>query len=383
MESTIDRLPSKERLSGIELLKILAVVLIIVSHVVQTLSTWRGNVIGYSDYYINVRTPSSDPIRVILTLLRYAGSLGNYIFLCCSFWFLVDKNTTNTKKILRIVLDVFTISVLWLCGMLIGYGPDKLSSQDIIKSLLPLSHANNWFITMYVIFVFISPLLNIIINHIDQKHHLAIALVSFVCIFVVGYFHHFTIANNFTGWITAYFVIACFKRYGQKVCNSTLTNVLILSLTSISFIGFILIMNAYGLKNPDANVDLLKWNKNYGMFDLLIAFSLLNLFNKMKFKNKFINYISSLSLLVYLIHENLLFRTYVRPYFWQLIYKTFGYTYILGWAAIYVVALFAAAVTVSIIYKETLCRLVHLVSDLIYKGLSKVFNFKIKDQKTN
>lgn len=70
----------KERESGIEFLKIIAIAFIIISHVVQTLIE-ENTYITYSDYIIDVSTSSLNPVNIILVLLMHLGQFGNLIFL--------------------------------------------------------------------------------------------------------------------------------------------------------------------------------------------------------------------------------------------------------------------------------------------------------------
>ncbi len=90
------------RESGIELLKIFGILLVVLSHVVQTL----GN-------YVNINYASKSPTILALGVIRLSGNLGNIIFFFCSAWFLVDSKETNTQKVMRMLADIFVISVIW------------------------------------------------------------------------------------------------------------------------------------------------------------------------------------------------------------------------------------------------------------------------------
>ena len=62
-----------ERESGIELLKIFGILLVVVSHVVQTLA-----------HYVNIDMASKSLTILALGVLRLSGNLGNIIFFFCS-----------------------------------------------------------------------------------------------------------------------------------------------------------------------------------------------------------------------------------------------------------------------------------------------------------
>ena len=82
------------RNSGIELVKVIAILLIVCSHVVQTLGG------GNSDYTIDLSTATTDWVRLLITMFRYSGALGNTLFFVCSAWFLLDSKQVSGQKIM-------------------------------------------------------------------------------------------------------------------------------------------------------------------------------------------------------------------------------------------------------------------------------------------
>lgn len=92
-----------ERMSGIELLKIFAILLIVISHVVQTLTS--KSVVFSSDYVIDANKATTSAICFLLALFRYCGQAGNYIFFVCSAWFLIESKKVKAKKIAGMLAD--------------------------------------------------------------------------------------------------------------------------------------------------------------------------------------------------------------------------------------------------------------------------------------
>lgn len=172
-------------------------------------------------------------------------------------------------------------------------------------------------------------------------------------------------------WTTIYFIVAYIKFYMPNFQNDIKMNTIIFMIGITGFIGVIIITNVLGLHISFFAKQLLRGNKDCNPFSILIAISLLNLFKRLKFTNKTINYVSSLSMLIYLIHENYLFRTYYRLAIWQWIYETYGYENILLITIIFVILLFLTSMIVSIIYKETLQKLIAKISMKIYALLEK------------
>jgi hypothetical protein len=374
MEQTITenkQLAIPVRNSGVELLKIIGILLVVVSHVVQTLGTDWSSTLGFNDYYINTGNATRSMVTLIIIILRYSGALGNTIFFTCSAWYLINSNETNTKKIWRMVCDIFVISILWLIPMLFVYRAD-LGIKNIINSIFPTFFSNNWYLTTYIIFGFIYPFINKIIENISQKTHITIASVLFLAYLCINTVYSFPCTSDLLIWISIYFVISYFKKYGTRFCDSTKANVKVLLIGILGNLARILLTNFLGLKIGFFSYRLQHWAKNCNVFFAMTAFSSLNLFRKMSFKSKAINYISSLSLLIYIIHENILFRTFVRPQIWQWIYLNLGYDLILVWILVFVLALFIASAIIASLYKVSLQKLVKIVADKIYSLLTKI-----------
>lgn len=103
----------------------------------------------------------------------------------------------------------------------------------------------------------------------------------------------------------------------------------------------------------------------------MMSIGMFNLVRRVEFRSRFINYIASLSLLTYIIHENLLLRTYFRPQLWVFTYKHFGYSHVLCWVFIWVILIFLFAVLASILYRVFLGRGVSAVSSRLFAALRR------------
>lgn len=372
MEQTVIQKTPKIRKSGVELLKIFGILLVVLSHVEQTLCTQFD---GFS-YKLDIETPTSSVIVFIIAILRYSGVLGNSIFFICSAWFLLDSNKTNTQKILRMAGDVWIISVIWLLTSLLIPGI-IVDGRLLLSSLLPIIKQSNWYISNYIVFCFIYPFLNIIIKNIDKNKHLIIALILSLLFIVSNFIFGLPPCSSLVLWISIYFVISYFKIYALDFCKNKKANIILLIVGIVGNLATIIITNIVGLTYPDLSLSLLSYLSNGNIFALIFSFSLLNLFMRLEFTNKFVNLISSLSLLVYVIHENILFRELYRTKIWQWIYNIFGHNYVLLWVIIYTILLFIVSCLVALIYKSTLQKLVHFIADKIHQFLTKLYNLII------
>ena len=82
----------KKRNSSIELLKIIAIILIIIQHSCPV----YGNVSGGG--YINIKYATTNIQQLIISILSCLGEIGNIIFIMCSSWFLLEKKFLNISK---------------------------------------------------------------------------------------------------------------------------------------------------------------------------------------------------------------------------------------------------------------------------------------------
>lgn len=361
-----------KRNSSIELLKIFGIILIVISHVIQTLHTPKEHLID-ADYVLDISLATTNIQQLILVLLRYSGVLGNTIFFCCSVWFLLDSDRASKQKILSILADVWVISVIILIAVYIIRG-GNIDFKMIAQQLLPTTFENNWYITCYLLFYPLHPLLNRLIKNMDKTALLRTTLVLlflYVCVNYILSGSFFT--SQIVLWITLYFTIAYMKYYLVDFSNNIKINVILLLVGFLGNTGIVLVTNYLGLRVATFNDWLLRWNTNCSPFLILMAISMLNIAKNVFFYNKAVNYISGLSLLIYVFHENQLLRTFYRPLMWDYIYNQFGYAYILLWAGVMVVLVFGFGLIASIVYKHTLQKVMAIVCNRLYPLAQRIY----------
>lgn len=352
-----------DRRSGIELLKIIAMLMIVVSHVTQTL--YSENIHYASDYVIDIKQATTSIQQLILLLFSFCGEQGNLIFFTCSAWFLLESKKVNHRKIFCILADVWVISIIFL-GVMRIFSDYDITFVDTIKSMLPFTFATNWYITCYVLFYVIHVWLNHIIERLTQKQLLGSCIIMIVLYFGINFFKDgLFFTSNLVIFIVVYFVMAYVKLYMSAFCHSLYKNIAVLFVGILGTCILTLVTNYLGLHIGFFSNRVNYWSGNNSPFFLIVAISLFNLFNKMNCKNKIINSVSKLSLLIYVIHENLLFRTYIRPQIWSYIYSEFGYKNVLLWDIAYASALFGTSILVAAIYKLLVQNWLHgIVSKL-------------------
>ena len=360
------------RNSSIELLKIVGIILVVISHVIQTLYS-NNSYVAMTDYILDISTATTNIQQLILANLRYSGALGNNIFLICSAWFLLDNDKVDKKKIFHMLMDVWVISIIILIAVYIIRG-GNLPINLIIKQILPTTFENNWYITCYLLFYPLHPFLNRLINSMDRKTLLKSTLVLLFLYVCVNYiFPERFFSSHIILWITLYFAIAYMKYFLVDLSNNIKFNILLFGIGFVGNIGIICLTNFLGLRFEVFSDKLLRWNVNCSPFLLLIAVSMFNNARSIRFENNIVNYVSSLSLLIYIFHENMLLRTFYRPQMWNYVYKQFGYEHILLWTFILVVLVFSFGLIASIIYRNTVEKIVTIACDWLYPILQKIY----------
>lgn len=113
------------------------------------------------------------------------------------------------------------------------------------------------------------------------------------------------------------------QKYLMSFVDNIRENIILFIIGVIGFIGIILITDICGLYSQVLSDKVMRWVNNCNPFLLAMSIAMFNIARNIHFKNRFINYISKLSLLIYIIHENIILRTYFRPAMWNYVYKRF------------------------------------------------------------
>lgn len=358
----------KERDSGIELLKIFAIFVIVISHVVQTLTS-ENLYIPYQDYVIDVAKATTDFQNIILLIFRHFGVWGNTLFFICSAWFLLKATAYKKKKWFFMLVEIWTVSIIILIiTFVILHG--GISTGILVKSVFPTLFCNNWYMTCYLLFYPISPILNFVIDKMSKiqlfRSASALAILYIFLDFInIGWFF----STPLILWVTIYFVIAYMQKYLMPFANNIKKNVIMILINAVCCVCLILLTEIGGLHFSFLSDKMMHWVNNCNPFIIFMSIGMFNIARNIHFKNRFINYISSLSLLIYVIHENLILRTYFRPAMWNYVYVNEGYTNLIGWLFILVAITFLFGIIAAVLYSVTIRRIVEITSNNLYKLL--------------
>ena len=285
------------RKSNIELLRIVAMIMIVLHH--------------YSLYTGLINTSEILSNQIVAVIINLFGKLGAILFVVISGYFMVEKNNflNNIFKTLFQLL-FYSIGIYFI---LLLFGVISFSPKSLIYTLFPFQYQEYWFVTYYIGLCICAPFINIFINN-SSRIVLKKAILVFSLFFVILPTIFVSSVNFYSGFlyfILLYFVGAYIKIYNIKITKKrNLLIVLLLFMGVISISILSLIMSRYIPILIKGSTYLSKGNT---IFIYLLAIYLFLLFNNMHLNNnKIINTLGKTSFAVYLISDN----PNIRHYLW-------------------------------------------------------------------
>ncbi len=301
----------KERKSNIELLRIVAMLLIISFHYV-----YKSGFI-FEELSIN---------SFIVKSFYMFGELGVNIFILITGYFMINSKF-SVKKLICLILEVdFYYIISIFIGQKLGFTQID-TIKDCFLMFFPTILNKYWFITAYIILYILSPYLNILIKNMERKEHKSLIIISLLLWCIIPTF--FGIFSNTTEnmmyysrliWlIVMYLVGAYIKIYPIKIFNKKRKAIIYSIFSYTVMLISIVVINKY--KNIFETLGTTEvayfWPPNtIPMF--LLSVSVFEIFLNIKIKCiKIINIMASTTLGIYMIHDGILNR-----YIWDTIFKT-------------------------------------------------------------
>lgn len=340
---------------NIELLRIISMFMIVILHFL-----YHGNVLNY--------TSTNNP-RFILFLLESICIIAVNVYVLISGYFLVDKKF-DIHRIVKLILQVWFYSVI-INFFLIIIGEESLTVSNLIKTFFPILTQQYWFINAYLILLFMSPFLNILIDKLDKKKHQFLIAILLISNTILPFFTRSSVsiqsANSITWFVNLYIVAAYLKRYDLNIKQSITIIIYIITITINSLLAFI-INHQFGFSTA---MYIYKYNSPLVFLSSLLIFII---FMKQKQNivknNRLVTFFSSSTLAVYLIHEN----SFMRLLLWNKIIPTTKY--VTSWFyIIYILALSSAIFIVCIIIDKLVKPLTNKLS--LDSKIMKYLNFNI------
>lgn len=294
-----------KRRSNIELLRIIAMVMIIASHYVS-FGVMKTGGDAYTDW-----AKGSALARLFTSFFAAGGDTGVGVFFIITGYFL--SKSEKPRKLNGIVCPVIFYALLGavinvIYSLLSGMG---LSFMELIRAIvLPLSGSTWWFATAYVVLVLLSPRINGFIGGMEKKKLAAFIIAMWLIWYCGGYALQISLWSIERG-VFYYFVGAYFKASdlgSKKTGKGLLLTCFALSWAMYWTLTYMIGSSVGGLNVPSLlqNVNVVNILKlaRAAFFAPLCAVLLFLLFLSLDIKSSVpINKAASATFGIYLLHE--------------------------------------------------------------------------------
>lgn len=193
---------SEDRNYNFDLLKVIAMLMIVLVHSFSHGGLRDGLVPGTLNYYVG-------------NLIYAPGLVSTNCFVLVSGYFLCTS-TFKLKKLLSIWAQVvfYSLVVYLVCCV---FDSSLLSVKELIKSTLAVSCRRYWFATDYVLLYMFFPFLNCTIQGMDRRKHMTcccVLILIFTVMHNVVFFSDFSGVNNGYSflWMCVVYILAAYMR---------------------------------------------------------------------------------------------------------------------------------------------------------------------------
>lgn len=164
------------RNSSVELLRILAMLMIVTSHGVM-----------FSPLDVTGQPLSINKV-LVETFLYSGGKVGVVAFFAISSWYLADSGASGLRAGLRRVWILEREVLFWslallgtsLAARMLGHGSPALDAALVARSLMPTVTALWWYPTAYAVFLLFLPFLSVGLSALGRDLHRALCVVMVV-----------------------------------------------------------------------------------------------------------------------------------------------------------------------------------------------------------
>ena len=274
---------------------------------------------------ISVGTDNLGINGFIAKMMCMGGKIGVNIFIVISSYFLCDT-TVELDSAYRKIKDIYCI--VWFYSISIYFISvlglkNTFAVTDLIHFCFPIIFSTNWYATAYIIFLLLIPFLNILINYLPRSMHKILCIIMMFWLSIVPtllgeiYITASNHASNIVWFASCYLLVSYIKKYKieikRKFCILMTISCYLFFAVSILLIDYFNIRLCFG--TVQNSIYFMQINSvpvvicSYALFGMLCGINL---------KSRIINYISSLTFGVYLIHDNIIINNII----WQNICKS-------------------------------------------------------------
>lgn len=298
----------KLKQSNVELLRIIIMILIVFHH----FSIHQDFEIDNDKISVN---------RLWIQLLSIGGKISINTYILISGYFLVQSKEVRINNLIRLELQLMTYSIL---GYFIGVATnmETLEYQKFKQHIFPVTYNKWWFATPYVILYLLFPIINAAVhalNKVIYRNYLILLTMIWCVIPTLLLLEVLSYGTNELIWFAYLYVIGAYlRKYSVGENTKALPWIgIALAIYLLNFI-FAILCDAFGLSYELLFDNVFEMTK---IPVVLAAISLLIGFTKINISSRYINYVSTTTFGIYLIHGD----PYISRLIWKNVYQNYQY----------------------------------------------------------
>ena len=296
--------PSKKRNANFELLRIVAMLMILLLHYNS-----------HADVLLHLGVPAGR-VQIFATILEgfCITGLNTYVFLSGYF---LSQSKIKPSKIIQLICQVYFYTILISAAMMI-VGIYAVHTDDsvfkTVQYLFPISSEHYWFVTAYIIMYVFAPIMNAAVNVLSRKQlkYSILGLLIWFC-FIKSFVPVMFVTDHFGydfGWFLCLYLIAAYVRKYDVVLFYNAKRSALVFVCSCLMIGIMCIaIYFYNLKFGGLNYYFeVPIHLNF-IFTLTGSLGLFSMFRFYKMKESWfsdvVRFVAPLTFGVYLLHMHL------------------------------------------------------------------------------
>lgn len=343
----------KTRNSNLELLRVIAMLLIIAHH-------WSSH--GFARWELPYGRE-----KMAIEMLYMGGKVGVDVFVLISAYF-TCKNACSLKKMLVFIGQVTFYSMgIFLLFRFFLAPTAEYRKAAYVMSLFPLLWGKYWFATDYLLLMILSPYLNSLIQALEEKQYrvMLFAMTIIWCLlptmFIAKQEYVINLGYSEFVWFCYLYLLAGYiEKYASRFSGKAGCYFAITGIACLGLIGTVWLLSYvrenFAIERLGENTIFARENS---LFTLIVAvFAFLGFLSLKPTYIKWINLLGGATFGVYLIHDN----EYMRPYLWKNLFHTTeqfegGAGHLVVHAILCVTVIFAIGTLIDIIRKYSVEKL--------------------------
>lgn len=339
---------AKARNSNIELVRIISMFLIALSH-----------------YTVHNGVNNAElPLGVNRFLLEFSalGNIGVILFVLITGYFLGrSTKPLQPKRLIKTIAEVFFYSVA-IYGVLCLLGILDFDAPTFIKCLFPITFMQYWFATAYVVLYLFHPFINRLLNNLSRKEELRLIMTGLVVFSIL----HTLSSMNFYGnelvqFILFYIIGDYLGRYKDNLFAKKEWRSAVFIGSLLAIIVSIIGLDLLGRQSALAVQYLSLLLSLTSPLEIALAAAIFSFFiYRKETYSRAINFVAASTFAVYLISDN----KFIRPILWRDLFASSAFLesgLLIGHMLLSVFVVFVACVLIDMarraLFRPTVDRL--------------------------